>query len=155
MIIGPDIEMELLQSGDFTFDWDTHLLATQNAVTKLVQEAPNYQTIVLTCGLPASGKTTAAEKLEETMGKDKVLIYDATNLDPYKRAPLIAIAKAHGKKVYLLATQCPFDVLLDRNKERPENRQVPLHSMNAMYHKYRLPKENEQVDSIKLLKTNN
>ena len=154
MIINPDNELTKLCGGVYQFDWDTHFTATRNCIQQFANSVSDYKYCAIMCGIPASGKTTAAQKLEKKYGEDHIIIYDATLLDPYKRAPLIAMIKSAGKEAWVVACECDISVAMQRNSNRSSERRVPYNSMDKMNFMYKRPDiKKKGIDQLKILKT--
>ncbi|GLY85440.1 ATP-binding protein [Actinoallomurus iriomotensis] len=64
--------------------------------------------------------------VDELLAAGRDVVVDNTNPSPGERAPLIAIARAHGAVVRAVYVDVPLPVCLDRNAARTGRARVPL-----------------------------
>ncbi|MGH3104583.1 MAG: AAA family ATPase [Gaiellaceae bacterium] len=56
------------------------------------------------------------------LGRGRLTVVDATNLEPQWREPLVAIAREHRCPAVAIVLDVPEDVCRDRNRSRPDRR---------------------------------
>lgn len=139
MIISPDIENERLNDGIYKFTFDHHTTATRAAYYKFFQElnSGKYDTVYVMMGLPGSGKTTWARQHDD----EKTLIWDATNLDRWKRIPLLSAIAAADYEVNLVYAKADYGTCAQRQDARPVNRAVPRTTIHNMMQRMFEPKK--------------
>ncbi|MFI1502640.1 AAA family ATPase [Streptomyces platensis] len=71
--------------------------------------------------------------LERRMARRLNTVIDATNVEQWVRANLIAAAKRHQMPAVALVVASPAEVCIDRQKPRPANRAVPEDTVRAQH----------------------
>jgi predicted kinase len=90
-----------------------------------------YRLLILLIGIPGSGKSTYASAND----RPDVIIFDGTFVDATRRSRVTAAARAAGVPVIAVWLDTNFQKCLQRNQQRPADRQVPVDSMNVMLHR--------------------
>ena len=126
MVLSPD---DFLIRSDGTYDWTPHRVVSAWRETldrvKGLLEGSRYSTLVLLCGIPATGKSTWLRNHRDT----SFLYVDATFTTRASRAPLVSLAASLGKPIDLVFIDTPFEECSRRTLLRPEDRQVPPEKM--------------------------
>lgn len=92
-------------------------------------------------------------RTKENLIAGKSLIYDATNLHrKYRKALLENIKKCNAYKICIFFTE-PFDVCMERNKQRGQYAVVPEYRMYEMLKAFKVPMEYEGWDDIIRIQT--
>jgi len=91
----------------------------------------NHRLLLLLIGLPGSGKSTYAASND----RPDIIIFDGTFVDATRRSRVTAAARAAGLPAIAVWLDTNFNTCLQRNQQRPPDRQVPLDSMNMMLHR--------------------
>lgn len=142
----------------------------QKINTNLLNPAEHQEVIIMT-GFPGSGKSTVAKSLpgysvisgdiyktpkkmikvaEEKIGKNKSVIFDATNPSKEKRAEFINVATKFNLPVRCVWVSTSFDESYRRNLARPENERISRIVYNIYKKKFEEPSETEGCQIIKL-----
>jgi predicted kinase len=105
--------------------------------------------LVLLMGPPAAGKSTWLTEHED----ETVLYVDATFDLPWKRAPWIEKATAHGIPVEVVWFRTDIEVCVERNSHRSSDRAVPEDVLRAMGDKIASspPSESEGFSLVEVL----
>ena len=90
-----------------------------------------YRLLMMLIGIPGSGKSTYASANDRA----DVIIFDGTFVDATRRARVTAAARAAGVPVIAVWLDTNFEKCVERNQQRPADRQVPVDSMNVMLHR--------------------
>lgn len=86
-------------------------------------QSPNYKKIILMCGIPGSGKSTYAQKLDLKENGNHYLIWDVTAKDKVARAIIVQLGRAFNKPVYCYYIKTDPKKCIEQIKNR--KRQVP------------------------------
>lgn len=134
---------------------------------------------VILVGLPASGKSTfyrerfaathdhvskdlmpnarqpqrrQQELIEASLGAGRSVVVDNTNPSRAARAPIVALARAHGAAVtaYFFETAAPD--ALRRNRARPGRERVPDVAIFAIRKRLEPPERSEGLDHVFLVR---
>lgn len=99
--------------------------AAQKAFLNLFREiqSPNYKKIILMAGIPGSGKSTYAQKLDQKESGNHYLIWDVTAKDKISRAIIVQLGKAFNIPVYCYYIKTAPEKCVEQIKNR--KRQVP------------------------------
>ena len=65
--------------------------------------------------------------------KHPVIIIDNTNICREHAKPYIDMARAYGYEIQVIRVECPLEVAIARNLDRPEDRRVPPEVIIKMY----------------------
>ena len=118
MIICPDTEIELLADG--VYDWtpqragEAWRRAYQKFGRALRTSGLGHTTVIVMVGLPGSGKSTFATWYDSP----SEIIFDATNVDPMRRQPLVNIAAGAGFKTAAIYVECTATAAIARQEAR-------------------------------------
>jgi predicted kinase len=88
--------------------------------------------------------------VDELLAAGRDVVVDNTNPSPGERAPLIAIARAHGAVVRAVYVDVPLPVCLDRNAARTGRAQVPLVGVLATAKRLVAPTVEEGFDRVEV-----
>jgi len=87
-----------------------------------------YRLLMLLIGIPGSGKSTYASEND----RPDIIVFDGTFVDATRRARVTGAARASGVPVIAVWLDTNFEICVARNQRRPEDRRVPVESMNMM-----------------------
>jgi len=174
-------ELFLEESADVTFDWDGVDPAVLCKAVKGKTEPTEYHTkeqeMVITVGLPASGKSTFTKKhfvphnyvrvnrdtlgtaakckkaAREALGEGLSVVIDNTNGPPSARAEFIALAQELDIPVRCFYFTTPKEVAEHLNyvrvrETKGEVRRIPQVAYNVYKSKFKEPSKSEGFDSI-------
>jgi len=155
MIISPDAINQDINDGQYIFDWDllfqTHQTALERFYTELFNNAtslylsrPTIKDIYLMCGLPGSGKSTWAREND----KPDALIYDATNLDRWRRLSFASAARSFHIPIHCAYMDINTLTCCKRQKDRGNGKAVPISTIQSMAKRIEAPSEMEGFTSI-------
>lgn len=164
MIISPDEISKEFNDGKYVFDIDKHLEYTRISMERFTY-AVNLacdmsEPIYIMSGIPGSGKSTIAKQIQKKY--KNALIYDATMIDSWRRAPLVAMYRgvsfAIQKTTSLNIVQCvvPVEVAIQRqmNNDRCEGKFVPSNTIRSMHKRLEAPDaEKEKVNNVYIIDT--
>lgn len=88
--------------------------------------------------------------VDELLAAGRDVVVDNTNPSPDERAPLIAIARAHGAVVRAVYVDVPLPVCLDRNAARTGRARVPLVGVLATAKRLVAPTVEEGFDRVEV-----
>lgn len=155
MIISPDTENERLNNGTYLFTFDHHLAATRIAYDKFFKELDannhfdEYDEVFVMMGLPGSGKSTWAAQHDN----ERTLIWDSTNLDAWRRIPILSAVRLSNFHVQLVFTDTSYIECCARQDNRPPNRAVPTSTIISMNRRLVRPnKDAEDLDKVIIVK---
>jgi predicted kinase len=86
--------------------------------------------------------------LDELLAEGKDVVIDNTNLSPANRAPIIAIARAHGATVRAVYLDVPLHICAARNEARQGRARVPLVGVLAAFERLVPPSTEEGFDRV-------
>lgn len=91
-------------------------ILSSDAMREMVADDPNDQ----------SATDAAFELLHTALGlrlaRRRLTVVDATNVEAWARAPLLAIARRHGRPAVAVVLALPVEECLDRNRRRRDRR---------------------------------
>lgn len=158
MIFGPEIELSKQYDLDpdlvFSFDLlrDANFTSLKEFVSYIADPANADKKVIILCGPPSSGKTTFAEKMMER-NPSKLVFYEATLLDSWKRQVIASICSGLGHPAACVGFTATLDTLEARNAEKSEKRQINSRSLAEMFRLWKEPKEGEQFTKIMVRNT--
>lgn len=131
MIIESD--QHLYESGHYYWTPERAVAAWSRCFQQLTRALTSgkYRLLMLLIGIPGSGKSTYAG----THDSPDIIIFDGTFVDATRRSRVTAAARAAGLPAIAVWLDTNFNTCLQRNQQRPPDRQVPLDSMNVMLHR--------------------
>lgn len=89
------------------------------------------------------------QKLKEALvDKDKIIVFDATFVNPKKRKKYIDIAHQYDHEIMALFCTVQYKVAIQRNASRSEARKVPKTTMENMYDRLIPPDFSEGFDYV-------
>ena len=81
----------------------------------------------------------AKEELRVSLRKKEDVIWNATNLTVQQRSIIIDLALQYKSKIKIVYIDCSIDEVTARNKEREEDKQIPIRAIEKMYRKLEVP----------------
>jgi predicted kinase len=76
----------------------------------------------------------AHSRLADALKGDGIVVFDATNVKRFARQNILDISEGSGATTALLVMDTPFDLCMERNKNR--DRVVPDDAMHRMYKEF-------------------
>lgn len=107
------------------------------SATKAALATGPFDKVILTVGLPGSGKSAWVN--HEAMMRPKVLFFDSTLTTCRRRAPVILAVRQINHSIEAVLFNTPFDIIVARNKARTLERRVPLGKLRAMQKTFEEP----------------
>ena len=101
-------------------------------------------------GVMDAVNAAARHLMEGLMARGLSVVADRTHLSRASRAPVIAMAAAHGFRVEVLLWQ-NFEVAQKRNAARTGRDQVPEAIWQSMAKGYQRPSQEEGIDAIHIM----
>ena len=127
MVISPD-DFLVNEEGEYEWTPDRAMRAWDEAF-KMLRGVPRSFRIVITVGIPASGKTTGLEELRQHPEWNNCVFFDAKLVSKIARRPLVEIAREKDVAIEAVVFFTDLAEALRRNMARPENRRVPYPQM--------------------------
>lgn len=87
-------------------------------------------------------------RIEMYLLRGQNVIADATHLNAKSRLKLIKALKTKPSKIYAVYINTPFDVCMERNKERTGLQLVPDQAMYNMQRRFKAPSHDEGFETI-------
>lgn len=81
----------------------------------------------------------ADEELRVSLRKKEDVLWNATNLTKQQREKVIDLALQYRAKIRIVYVDCPIEEVLQRNKEREEDKQIKTSIIERMYKKLEVP----------------
>lgn len=81
----------------------------------------------------------AKEELRVSLRKKEDVLWNATNLTVQQRSIIIDLALQYKAKIKIVYVDCSMDLALIRNKEREEDKMIPVRAIEKMYRKLEMP----------------
>jgi predicted kinase len=128
VIIQPD--NHLYQNGHYYWTPERSLASWTRCFNELTAtlSTARYRQVLMLIGIPGSGKSTwaAAHDAPDT------IIFDGTFVDSLRRQRVIAAAASHHIPVIAIWLDTDLQTCIQRNQQRPPDRQVPTDSISTM-----------------------
>ena len=140
----------LQPSSDSEFDWNLHEKAHRNCLqdfAKAIYNADKETTVLLVCGPSGGGKSHFIEANKDKP-KHTILALDATLNNTWARAPYVAMAKAAGLKIHVVACYPSKQACIERQSSRPKEEQVDSILVERLYKAFQMPNDEEGFASI-------
>lgn len=81
----------------------------------------------------------AKEELRVSLRKNEDVLWNATNLTIQQRSSIIDLALQYKAKIKIVYVDCSLDDALSRNRQRDENKQLPIKVIEKMFRNLELP----------------
>lgn len=89
--------------------------------------------------------------VDQLLAAGRNVVVDNTNPSPDDRAPLVALARAHGVSVRAVYVDVPLQVCLDRNAGREGRARVPVVGVLATRKRLVVPSTDEGLDRVDIV----
>lgn len=149
MIISPD-NLLLDENGKYVWSVDRVKKAWDYALDewKKAAEKEDVESFIIMCGMPGAGKSTYLSKNYS----EKSVYFDATSVAPKRRKHLLQLIKKSKAKKICVYLNTPFNVCIERNNTRTDDRKVPMDVMKRMNDNLKTPDKSEGFDQIITIK---
>ena len=114
-------------------------------------EERRFEQVIMLVGIPGSGKSTYARAAD----RENVVVLDSTFVEPERRWQILQMARQYNVPVMAVWMDTEWDVCVQRNAKRPEDRRVPVEVMQAMYQRLfdERPREEEGFGEVRRVYT--
>lgn len=154
MIISPDNHIYI--DGKYVWTPERASAAWKKAYEELEAALKNKNEklrLLIGIGTPGSGKSTYIAAHQKN--HSDYIYFDATFCNKRSRKEIIRRAKYHKIPIDAVFLDTPFDICLERNSKRPEDRRVPKKTMEAMFDKLSPPEYSEGFSHIIIVEYTN
>ena len=114
-------------------------------------EERRFEHVIMMVGIPGSGKSSYARAAD----RENVVVLDSTFVEPERRWQILQMARQYNVPVMAVWMDTEWDVCVQRNAKRPEDRRVPVEVMQAMYQRLfdERPREEEGFGEVRRVYT--
>lgn len=114
-------------------------------------EERRFEQVIMMVGIPGSGKSSYARAAD----RENVVVLDSTFVEPERRWQILQMARQYNVPVMAVWMDTEWDVCVQRNAKRPEDRRVPVEVMQAMYQRLfdERPREEEGFGEVRRVYT--
>lgn len=116
-----------LYDSDGCYVWtpDRSAYAWKETMRRYMEYLSTCDEVLLTVGVPGSGKSTWIYNQRASGAKARTLVVDATFIKKEHREPFIKAALSAQKRISAVLFETPISVCLERNSKRSPDRVVP------------------------------